>query len=112
MVKLRQFRAGRKGLEPFQSRRFILQLKTGISKHQLVKHSDVTDPDSCSRNSERGSVMIISVAAGGVRASTTTAAISFSDSLFPSASIFPWKAAQEIIKKELPAFSPYPHERV
>lgn len=56
--------------------------------------------------------MIISVAAGGVRTSTTTAAISFSDSLFPLASIFPWKAAQEIIKKELPAFSPYPPERV
>ena len=112
MVKLGRFCSGRKGLEPFQSRRFILQLKTGISKCQLVKHSDVTDTDSCSRNSDRGSVLIISVAAGGVRTSTTTATISFSDSLFPSASTFPWKAAQEIIKKELPAFSPYPPKRV
>lgn len=66
MAKLRRFRAGRKDLEPFQSRRFILHLKTVISKHQLVKLSDITDIDSCSGNSERGSVVIISVAAGGV----------------------------------------------
>lgn len=108
MVKFRRFRAGRKDLEPFRSRRFTLQLKTVISRHQLVKHSDITDTDSCSRKSETGSVIIISVAAGGVMTSTTAATTSFSDLLFPSASVSPWKAAQEIIKKELPAFSPYP----
>lgn len=40
--------------------------------------------------------------------SITPATVSFSDSLFPSASISPWKAAQGIIKSELPAFVPYP----
>lgn len=45
-----------------------------------MKHSDIADTDSCSRKSERGSVIIISVAAGGVMTSTTTATISFSDS--------------------------------